>query len=69
MNTELFVDTKYILNLAIACYRLPYLAIAHMNYRPKFSTCLHYELTNCKIGPTSTDKQGHFQLYTVLNTS
>ena len=35
MNTELFINTKYILSHAIACYRLSYLAIVHklhMNY-------------------------------------
>ena len=32
MNTELFINTKYILSFAIACYRLSYLAIVHINY-------------------------------------
>ena len=35
---------------AIACQRLPYLAIVHMNYCLYFSLCLYYELANCKIG-------------------
>ena len=48
MNTELFVNTNYILNFATACYRLPYLAIVHMNYCQDFSTCLYYELTDYK---------------------
>ena len=50
MNTKLFVNTNYTVNFAIACYRLPYLAIVHMNYCLDFSTCLYYELTNCKNG-------------------
>ena len=40
-NSELFVNTKYILNFAIACYTLPYLAIVHMNYCVDFSTRLY----------------------------
>ena len=72
MNTELFVNTKYILSFAIACYRLSYLAIVHMNYCLDFSTCMYCDLTNCKIGllkPRSTGKQDYFQLYTIQSTS
>ena len=48
MNSKLFVNNKYILNFAIACYRLPYLVIVHMNYCLYFSTCLCYKFKNCK---------------------
>ena len=41
MNIELYINTKYILNFPIAHYRLPYLAIVHMNYCVDFSTCLY----------------------------
>ena len=67
MNAELFVNTKYILNFAMACYRLLHLAKVHMNYCLEISTCLYHELTSFKVGllnPRSTGKQGYFQLYT-----
>ena len=38
MNTKVYVNTKYTLNLAIAYYRLPYLAIVDMNYWLDFSS-------------------------------
>ena len=57
LNEQIPNDLKCIPNFAIACQRLPYLPLVHMNYCLYFSTCLYYELANCKIGllkPRST---------------
>ena len=44
MNIKLFVNTNYTMNFATACYRLPYLALVHINnnyYCIDFCTCVY----------------------------
>ena len=49
--------TKYIVNFAIDCYKLPYSAIVHMKYCLDLGTCMYYKLTNSKIRRPAKDQE------------